>query len=126
MKTATGKYILAAILLLGLGMMASACAPKLNPNFNSSLATAMDAKKSEFQSCYEQALKKNRNVQGDMRLVLQFGPKQKQASDAQVAQTDITDEQMKQCVLTAAKGAATAHAPGVNVDAKYTVNFGFK
>lgn len=126
MKTANRKHVTAAGLLLILGMVGTACAPKLNPAFNDSLAAAMNERKADFRSCFKQALQKQREAQGDMRLMLRFKPESKQAYVAQVLHTDIADEQMKQCVSRAAQVVTTTQAPGVKVDAKYTVNFSFK
>lgn len=124
MKTA--KYVMVVGLLLTLGMLVSACGAELNPKFEASLASALDAKKGDFKGCYEKALEADRDAKGNVRLNLEFKPDAKKAQDAKVLKSDIADEKMQKCVTKAAKDVKTTELPGMYVDAKYTVNFDFE
>lgn len=124
MKTA--KYVMVVGLLLTLGMLVSACGAELNPKFEGSLASALDAKKGDFKGCYEKALKKDREAKGNVKINLEFKPDSKKAQDAKVVKSDIDDKKMNKCVCNAAKSVETTELPGMYVDAKYTVNFDFE
>lgn len=126
MKTSNGKFVMSVGLLLILGMLVSACLVKLNPEFRGSLTTALNERKADFKGCYERALARSREVRGDMKLILLFAPDSRHARDVQVVQTNIVDEQMKQCVRQAAMALTTPEPPGVPVDAQYTFNFNFR
>ena len=109
-------------LVLALVVLATGCA-KLNPKFEDSLNNALDAQKGEFQSCYETALKKDRNTKGEMDLKLEFTPNSKKVDKANVTKSDINDNTMKQCVAKAAKTIETTELPGTWVNGKYTLEF---
>jgi len=122
----TMKYILAAAMCLALGSLVSACGAELNPKFEASLASALDAKTGDFKDCYEKTLKDDREAKGDVKLALEFKPDSKKAQDAKVVKSDIAAEKMQKCVAKAAKGVETTELPGMYVDANYTVNFDFE
>jgi hypothetical protein len=105
-----------------LGVLFSGCA-KLNPKFEDSLNNALNAKKGEFQTCYERALKRNRNLKGEMDLKLAFTPNAKKVDKAKVTRSQIKDKGMKKCVSKAAKRIQTTELPGTWVDGKYTIDF---
>ena len=114
------KKICAAV--LALGAMLVGCA-ELNPKFEESLNNALDAKKGAFKSCYEDALEKNRNAQGEMDIKLEFTPNKKRAEKAKVTRSEIKDKKMKKCVTKAAKSIQTEELPGTWVNGKYTLDF---
>lgn len=104
------------------GLLFAACA-ELNPKFETSLNNAIKAQKGEFQTCYEKALERNRNVKGEMDLKLEFKANSKQASKASVSRSQIKDNAMKKCVSNAAKRMETTELPGAWVEGKYTLDF---
>ena len=118
------KTTFAIISILAFGVLTSACA-KLNPKFENSLNNALDARKSAFESCYDAALKKNRNAAGEMALTLEFTPNNKRVDKAKVTKSDIGDGEMKKCVTRAAKEIETTELPGTWVTGKYTLDFTF-
>jgi hypothetical protein len=116
------KTNISTMLILGIGVLASACA-ELNPKFEESLNNALDAQKSEFETCYEKALEKNQNATGEMNLKLEFTPNNKRVEKANVTKSDISDKEMKKCVTRAAKSIETTELPGTWVTGKYTLDF---
>lgn len=120
----TLKYILIATgLLLALGLMGCG---SLNPKTEGQIYSALEAQKDQFQQCYEDALKKNRNIKGDVDLKLKFEPKSKRPKETNVAKSDIQDAEMMQCVSKAADKIRIEDAPGVFVEGQYTVNFAYR
>ena len=109
--------------LLTLGLMGCG---SLNPKTEGQIYSALEAQKEDFQQCYEDALKKDRNVKGDVDLKLKFEPKSKRPKETVVAKSDIQDSQMMQCVSKAADRIRIEDAPGVFVEGQYTVNFEYK
>ncbi|MBN2527408.1 MAG: hypothetical protein JXR76_13520 [Deltaproteobacteria bacterium] len=110
-------------LLLAGGVMGCG---SLNPKTEGQIYSALEAKQDDFQKCYEEALKKDRNVKGDVDLKLKFEPKSKRPKDTTVAKSDIQDAEMMQCVSKAADKIRIEDAPGVFVEGQYTVNFNYK
>ena len=110
-------------LLFAMGVMGCG---SLNPKTEGQIYSALEAQKDQFQQCYEDALKKNRNIKGDMDLKLKFEPKSKRPKEAAVAKSDIQDAKMMQCVSKAADKIRIEDAPGVFVEGQYTVNFEYK
>ena len=109
-------------IMLAFAFMAIGCA-ELNPKFEESLNNALDAQKGEFQACYEAALQKDRNAQGEMDIHLEFTPNKKKAEKAKVTRSDITVKGMKKCVTQAAKSVKTTELPGTWVNGNYTLDF---
>jgi hypothetical protein len=105
-----------------IGIALAACA-EINPKFEESLNNAIDAQRAEFQTCYEQALEKNRNAKGEMDLKLEFAPNSKKVEKAQVTRSQIKNKAMKKCVSQAAGRIETTELPGTWVDGKYTIDF---
>ena len=110
-------------LLLALGLMGCG---SLNPKTEGQIYSALEAQKNQFQQCYEDALKKNRNIKGDVDLKLKFEPKSKRPKETAVAKSEIQDAEMMQCVSKAADKIRIEDAPGVFVEGQYTVNFAYK
>ncbi len=108
--------------VLAMGVFFTGCA-KLNPKFEDSLNNALEAKKGEFKTCYEKALDRDREAEGEMDLKLQFTPDSKAVDKANVTRSDIKDKKMKQCVSSAGKSIQTTELPGTWVDGKYTIDF---
>ena len=116
------QKLMSFCMVIVLGALPAACA-KLNPKFEDSLNNALDARKTEFKSCYEKALDRDRNAKGEMDLKLEFTPNSKQVDKAQVTRSQIKDNGMKQCVSQAAKRIQTTELPGTWVDGQYTIDF---
>ncbi|MBN2717442.1 MAG: hypothetical protein JXX14_16440 [Deltaproteobacteria bacterium] len=98
----------------------------LNPKTEGQIYSALEAQKEQFQKCYEDALKKDRNAKGDVDLKMKFEPKSKRPRETAVAKSDIQDSEMMQCVSKAADRIRIEDAPGVFVEGQYTVNFDYK
>lgn len=118
------KIITSAIGCLLLAGSVMGCG-SLNPKTEGQIYSALEAKQDDFQKCYESALKKDRNVKGDMDLKLKFEPKSKRPKETSVAKSDIQDAEMMQCVSKAADKIRIEDAPGVFVEGQYTVNFNY-
>lgn len=108
--------------VFALNLMTIGCA-ELNPKFEESLNSALDAKKDAFKKCYEDALKKDRNARGEMDIKLEFTPNKKKAEKAKITRSEIKNKQMKTCVTKAAKSISTSELPGTWVNGKYTIEF---
>lgn len=118
------KYTLMVVGCLVVGMGLMSCG-SLNPKTEGQIYSALEAQQDAFQQCYEDALKKDRNVKGDVDLTLKFEPKSKRPKDTRVTNADIKDPEMLKCVTNAADKVRIEDAPGVFVDGQYTVNFDF-
>jgi hypothetical protein len=121
----TIKHIVILLGCMALGISALGCA-KLNPNTEGQIYSALEAKKGEFQKCYESALNKDRETKGVMRLKLNFDPDATAPKDASVVKTQINNTEMQSCVANAANGITIQEAPGVFVEGYYNLNFTFK
>ena len=123
MKTRT---ILTIGLILGLGVLSTACGAKLNPNFDKAVSSALDATKGEFKACYEDALTRDREIKGDMDLAISFKAEEKKPDDVDIKKTEINDDGMKKCVKKAAKGITVTEKPGAPVEKRQKLDFRFE
>ena len=123
MKT---RNMLMVGLILGLGVLSTACGAKLNPNFDKAVSSALDATKGEFKSCYEDALTRDRDTKGDMDLALSFKAEDKKPDDVDIKKSEIKDDQMKKCVKKAAKGITVTEKPGAPVEKQQKLDFKFE
>lgn len=123
MKTMIHNLFVALGLVVAAGLMAG-CA-ELNPKTEGQLQSALEAKKEAFQKCYEAALKQDREVQGDVALVLDINADSGKVTKVKVAKSAIKDDEMKSCVAKAADAIKLPEPPCVPVEGHYTVDFGF-
>jgi hypothetical protein len=123
MKTRTVLFI---GLILGLGVLSTACGAKLNPNFDKAVSSALDATKGEFKACYEDALTRDREIKGDMDLAVSFKAEDKTPDDVDIRKSEIQDPAMKGCVKKAAKGITVDQAPGAPVEKQQKLVFKFE
>ena len=123
MKTRT---ILTIGLILGLGVLSTACGAKLNPNFDKAVSSALDATKGEFKACYEDALTRDREIKGDMDLAISFKAEDKKPDDVDIKKSEIKDDGMKTCVKKAAKGITVTEKPGAPVEKRQKLDFKFE
>lgn len=100
------------------------CGAPLNPKTQSNIASALSAQKQAFQSCYEAALQRNRELKGNMALKLDIDA-QGRVKSAKVEKTEIQDEEMKSCVSSAASEITLSEPPDVPVEGHYAVDFRF-
>jgi outer membrane lipoprotein-sorting protein len=121
----TNKMILLFALTLALGLLASACA-ELNPNTEGQLMSALEAKQAEFKTCYESALERNRTTQGNVALQLDVCEETGEVTSSTVETSTIDDDDMNQCVATAADDIVLPEPPGVPVEGHYDIEFKFE
>ena len=126
MAMKTMNLILALGMALALGMFVAACGAELNPKTEGHIVSALEAKKDAFKSCYETALQKDREFQGDMALQLDIHQASGKVTKAEVTKSDIKNKKMKQCVAGAAGDIKLPEPPGVPVEGHYTLSFGFE
>ena len=113
-------------LILVLGALASACAAKLNEKFEPALNSALDASKGQYKACYEDALTRDREAQGEMDLSIAFEAQGKTPSAVDVKKSAIDDAKLKQCVVGATKGISLSEMPNVAVERDQTLSFEFE
>jgi len=123
MKTRT---IVMIGLILGLGVLSTACGAKLNPKFDKAVSSALDATKGEFKTCYEDALVRDREIKGDMDLAVSFKADGQKPDDVDIKKSEIKDEGMKICVKKAAKGITVTEKPGAPVEKQQKLLFKFE
>ncbi len=121
----TTKILMLVCLCLVLGSLASACA-ELNPNTEGHIKSALEAKQDAFKACYVSALDRNRETQGTVGLLLDIHEESGAVNSSSVEETNITDEQMPQCVADAASDISLPEPPGVPVEGHYNIEFGFE
>ena len=121
----TTKRILLVGLCLVFGSMAMACA-SLNENTEAQLLSALEAKQDAFRACYETALEKNREEQGQVGLKLDINEEPGEVTNSEVEETTIKDADMPQCVADAASDITLPEPPGVPVEGHYSIDFGFE
>jgi hypothetical protein len=126
MAMKTMNLIFALGTALALGTFVAACGAELNPKTEGQIVSALEAQKGAFRSCYETALQKNRELQGNMALQLDIHKASGKVTKAQVTQSDIKNKKMKQCVAGAAGTIKLPEPPGVPVEGHYTLSFGFE
>lgn len=126
MAMKTMNLIVALGMALALGMFVVACGAELNPKTEGQIVSALEAQKGAFKGCYETALQKNRELQGDMALQLDIHQASGKVTKAQVTKSDIPNKKMKECVAGAAGTIKLPDPPGVPVEGHYTLTFGFE
>lgn len=118
------RIAVTAVCALILGI-STGCA-QVNPNTQGQLQSALEAKQGEFKQCYEAALQRDREIQGNVALKLQIDKTNGKVTQAEVEKTRIADEDMKRCVANAAKTIELPEPPGVPVTGHYAVDFSFE
>ena len=118
------------MVLLGLfivsGLLFSACAA-LNPNTEGQILSELEARKGEFQKCYESALDRNRDTKGIVGLDLKIdGEKGAVTSSSVGDSTTIGDNEMNMCVANSTQDITLPEPPGVPVEGHYDINFDFE
>jgi len=121
----TKQIVLLFALTLALGILASACA-ELNPNTEGQLMSALEAKNGEFKACFESALQRNRTTQGDVGIKMDIAAETGDVTAATVENSTTNDQEMDQCVATAADGIVLPEPPTVPVEGHYNIQFKFE
>ncbi len=106
-------------------LMLGACA-SLNPNTESQILSALEAKKGEFQACYQSALERNRDTRGTVTLKLKIDEVSGDVTSSSVEQSNIGDNPMNVCVSKAASSISLPEPPGLPVEGNYNINFDFE
>jgi len=109
-----------------LGSLVLGCGAKLNENTEGHLNSALEAQRAAFKACYEAALERDRETKGPMNLVLDVDKDSGKVTKSKVAMTTIKDEDMKKCVTGATEKIELPEPPGVPVEGRYNVVFGFE
>jgi hypothetical protein len=125
-ETMKTRIVFTVGLILGLGVLSTACGSKLNPKFDKAVSSALDATKGEFKTCYEDALTRDREAQGDMDLAISFKADATKPEDVDIRKSDIRDDDMKKCVKQAAKGISVSEKPGTPVEKRQQLLFKFE
>lgn len=107
---------------LMLTLFVSSCA-RLNPNTESNIDSALEAKRDAFKACYDAALDRNHETQGMIALHLSIDAQKGAVTSSTVAETNISDEEMSSCVARAAEDITLSEPPGVRVDGRYELRF---
>lgn len=123
MKNLKKMSVLGLFLLMG---VASFGCRSLNPNTESQILSALEAKKGEFQQCYVSALERNRDTRGTVTLKLKFDEVSGDTTSSSVDATNIADNTMNQCVAGAASNIELPEPPGLPVEGNYDINFDFE
>ena len=110
---------------LVLGFAVTSC-KSLNPNTEQQILSALQAKMNEFKVCYESALDKNRETKGTVGLKLKIHDVSGEVTSSSVENSTILDNEMNQCVATAASDISLPEPPGVPVEGYYDINFDFE
>jgi len=109
-----------------LGLLAAGCAAELNENTSRHIMNALNARKTGFKACYENALERDRTIQGNVSLLLDIHEESGEVTSSTVEDTSITDEQMPQCVAGIAADIVLPEPPNVPVEGHYDVDFSFE
>lgn len=116
-----GTLLKSLLGLFVLSMATGGCA-SLNPNTEAQLREGLEAHREAYQACYAAALERDRNVKGDVDLVVELEAEATELSAVAVEETDIEDEDLGQCIADAAEGTILPEPPGVPVEGHYRVN----
>lgn len=123
------KTILSRMTVVGLftafSVLIGACAA-LNPNTEGQILSALEAKKGEFQACYQSALERNRDTRGTVTLKLKIDEVSGDVTSSSVDQSNIGDNGMNTCVANAASSISLPEPPGLPVEGDYDINFDFE
>jgi TonB family protein len=123
------KTKISTIMMFGLftaiGVVFSGCS-SLNPNTEGHILSALEARKGEFQSCYQSALERNRETRGTVTLKLKIDEVSGDVTSSSVEQSNIGDNSMNQCVSNAASAISLPEPPGLPVEGNYDINFDFE
>jgi hypothetical protein len=124
MKNINSVFAIALCVILG--SLAAGCGAKLNENTEKQLKSALEAQRDALKVCYEQALERDRNVQGPMALLLDINKTPGAVTKAKVGVTTIQDDEMKKCVVKVVKEIKLPEPPNVPVEGHYALVFGFE
>jgi hypothetical protein len=113
------------VLLVMLCGFVQGCA-KLNPNTETQLLSALEAKTEAFKACYVTALDRDREVEGSMGLGLKLNEESGDVTSSEIENSDIEDTDMQKCVVDAADDISLPEPPGVPVEGHYDLAFGFE
>lgn len=119
------KSVVMVCLFMLMGTAAVGC-KSLNPNTERHITEALEAKKGEFKSCYESALKRNRDTRGTVTLNLKFDEVSGDNTSSSVDGTNISDNTMNVCVQTTAQSISLPEPPGLPVEGNYDINFDYE
>ena len=123
MKTIKTVSIISLFLMVCVGSLGCR---SLNPNTEAQILSALEAKKGEFQQCYESALDRNREARGTVTLKLKFDEVSGDTTSSSVDATNLADNTMNQCVAGAASNISLPEPPGLPVEGNYDINFDFE
>lgn len=92
-------------------------------NAKSEVRTAIDAKKSSLDSCYEQALTRNEGATGSMTLKLTVKDGTNQIEKVEIVDAGFADGELQSCVEGALAGMTITSKPKANVEISYIFQF---
>ncbi len=120
MRIVTELLVILSCLATGIG-----CAKELDPRTPADIQAAIDAEHPALETCYSEALGRNRDFKGDVTLLVAFDADQTRARTVQVAKSPIDDAAFKDCVVKAFTDITLRRPPGVPLEGYYIVSFGF-
>ena len=93
--------------------------------YQARLRTAVDARQSRLDGCYEKSLERDdaTTADGKMKLVLHVPKHGNEVESVDVEKTDLKDKKLQRCVKTALVGVKLGARPDEDLDVEYTLAF---
>jgi hypothetical protein len=119
-KTVWGVLLSAVFVFAIMG-----CA-EMNPATPGQIQSAIEAQNAQFQKCYEQALKRDRDAKGVVDVTVKFNPEETKPNEVSVKGRSIKDKALLKCVKNNAGKITIPEVPNAFVESTHTVVFEYK
>jgi len=120
MRIVTIGIVFLACLVTGIG-----CAKELNPRTPAEIQAAIQAERPALETCYAAALERNRDLNGEVSIVVFFDAGSSKAKSVHVSSSRIDDPTFKECVVASLRTLEIREAANVPVEGYYTLSFIF-
>jgi hypothetical protein len=114
------------IQLIGIALVAVAaagCGHELKVATRQDIDGQVRALKPALSECYRQALERNPQLRGMATLAFMVAPESGQVGEVRVLSSEITDEQLKQCVVGRAAAMRVMQVHPRPIEVSYPLNF---
>lgn len=112
-------FVLTIATFASVGCGASGFGKEVRPDIEKQMASA----KPMITACYQTALTRNRKLAGQMMIRIKTDAKTGRFHRARIAQTELPDKQLEQCVIETIAGLSLEKPTKTSVEADYPINF---
>ncbi len=118
----TRRLVLVSLALALAAAASFGCAVVFTQQARLEIETQVRNQQPAFITCYEAALKKDREMRGTVTLAFTVMP-DGMVQNVRLTQSEVTDEELKQCVITKAQGIRVSHLTARPVEVTFPLRF---